>query len=455
MAGRPGRRLLDPVAYRCQARAHGDQLADRHVDRRDETGPRGDDLSRRFIGLYLHQTSTLCHLLTDGDEHVYNGGLDHFKAQLRHQNVGDQGSAPTWVASTIVRPYHQDARRIKPKLYLGLSERCYCMGPVISPSTEPASLKELHVLMAMIRAFELRVAELYRDGEIPGFVHTSLGQEAVAAGVSSALRRDDYLTTTHRGHGHVLAKGADLDGMMAELFARASGLGGGKGGSMHVADPSVGILGANAIVGAGIPLAAGAALSSKLLAQDRVAVSFFGEGAVNQGAFHEAVNLAAIWNLPVIFVCENNRYAEFTDSATMSRIGSVADRTRGGYGVTAVQVDGNNVAAVHATARDAAASCRAGDGPVLIEAITYRWHGHYEGDSQSYKPAEEAELWRTRDPLVLTEAELVTRGVATEEECSAVRAAAAERVEAAVAFARSAAVPVAEEAYTHVFVGPR
>jgi TPP-dependent pyruvate/acetoin dehydrogenase alpha subunit len=318
-------------------------------------------------------------------------------------------------------------------------------------ATEATSLVDLHALMATIRAFETRVAELYRDGEIPGFVHTSLGQEAVAAGVGAALRRDDYLTTTHRGHGHVLAKGADLDGMMAELFARASGLGGGKGGSMHVADPSVGILGANAIVGAGIPLATGAALSSKLLGQDRVAVAFFGEGAVNQGAFHEAVNLAAIWDLPALFVCENNRYAEFTDSETTSRITSVAERTRGGYGVEAVKVDGNDVAAVHDAARDAAARCRDGRGPVLVEAMTYRWHGHYEGDAQPYKPEDEVQRWRDRDPLTVAEQRLVADSLATTEICSAVRAEAAERVDAAVAFARSAPVPAPEEAYAHVF----
>jgi TPP-dependent pyruvate/acetoin dehydrogenase alpha subunit len=323
------------------------------------------------------------------------------------------------------------------------------------PSSPWSSLQELHGVMATIRAFETRVSELYRDGEIPGFVHTSLGQEAVAAGVGAALRDDDYLTTTHRGHGHVLAKGADLDGMMAELFARSTGLGGGKGGSMHVADPSVGILGANAIVGAGIPLATGAALSSRLLGQERVAVSFFGEGAVNQGAFHEAVNLAAIWSLPVIFVCENNRYAEFTDSATMSRIESIAERARGGYGVTAVAVDGNDVTAVHAAALDAAERSRAGQGPVLIEALTYRWHGHYEGDAQPYKPEDEIEEWKARDPLVVAEQRLVADGTCTEQALAAERTAAADRVEAAVAHARSAPTPLAEEAYAHVFVDQR
>jgi TPP-dependent pyruvate/acetoin dehydrogenase alpha subunit len=319
-----------------------------------------------------------------------------------------------------------------------------------APSGAAAAPAELFARMALIRAFETRVAELYRDGEIPGFVHTSLGQEAVAAGVGAALERDDYLTTTHRGHGHVLAKGADVDGMMAELFAKETGLCGGKGGSMHVADPSVGILGANAIVGAGIPLAVGAALSSVRLGQGRVAVSFFGEGAVNQGAFHEAVNLAAIWNLPVLFVCENNIYAEFTDSRSMTRVPSVARRAEAGYGIAAVTVDGNDVEAVHAAARDAADRCRRGEGPVLLEAETYRWHGHYEGDGQPYKPGAEAEGWRARDPLLVAGARLVQRGDATQDELDAVQERARSRIDAAVTAARAAQAPALEEAYAHV-----
>jgi TPP-dependent pyruvate/acetoin dehydrogenase alpha subunit len=304
--------------------------------------------------------------------------------------------------------------------------------------------------MALIRAFETRVAELYRDGEIPGFVHTSLGQEAVAAGVCGALERDDYLTTTHRGHGHVLAKGADVDRMMAELFGKATGLCGGKGGSMHVADPSVGILGANAIVGAGIPLAVGAALSSKHLRQGRLAVSFFGEGAVNQGAFHEAVNLAAIWDLPVIFLCENNVYSEFTDSRRMTRVSSVAERGRT-YGIDAHNVDGNDVEAVYNITADAVQQCRAGRGPVLIEAETYRWHGHYEGDAQAYKPGDEAQRWKDRDPLVVAGRRIIEAGDETEAGLTAIRDQAAGRVLNAVQAARAADPPALEEAYEHVY----
>ena len=309
--------------------------------------------------------------------------------------------------------------------------------------TGASTLLDLYAVMALIRAFETRVSELYRANEIPGFVHTSLGQEAVAVGICAALRDEDYMATTHRGHGHCLAKGADLDGMMAELFAKQTGLCHGKGGSMHVADPARGILGANAIVGASVPLAVGAGLSSKLRKQGRVAVAFFGEGAVNQGAFHEAVNLAAIWSLPVLFVCENNVYAEFSDSRLMSRVPSVAERARS-YGIDAALVDGNDVAAVHEVALAAVTTCRDGGGPALVEAETYRWQGHYEGDAQPYKPAEESEAWRKRDPLVLTRERL---GDETEQ----IDARAREQVDQAVERARAAAAPEPEEAYAHVF----
>jgi TPP-dependent pyruvate/acetoin dehydrogenase alpha subunit len=312
------------------------------------------------------------------------------------------------------------------------------------------SAEERFGTMALIRAFETRVAELYRDGEIPGFVHTSLGQEAVAAGACAALETSDYLTTTHRGHGHVLAKGADVNRMMAELFGQSAGLCRGKGGSMHVADPSIGILGANAIVGAGIPLAVGAALSSKLLAQRRVAVSFFGEGAVNQGSFHESLNLAAIWDLPVVFCCENNAYAEFSDSRTMSRVTSVVDRCRA-YGVDAHHVDGNDADAVFDVVSDAVERCRSGRGPILVEAETYRWHGHYEGDAQPYKPESEASQWRDRDPLRVAAARLVGAGLVTETRISEIHDEMRAVVDAAVEFARAADLPGIEEVYEHVY----
>ena len=311
-------------------------------------------------------------------------------------------------------------------------------------------LLQLYETMALVRAFETRVAELYRDGEIPGFVHTSLGQEAIAAGVCGALREDDYVATTHRGHGHVIAKGADVDRMMAELFAKKSGLCGGKGGSMHVADPARGILGANAIVGASMPLAAGAGLASKLLAQDRVAVAFFGEGAVNQGAFHEALNLCAIWDLPVIFACENNIYAEFSDSRTMTRVASVSQRASA-YGVAAQTLDGNDVDDVHHATLQAASDCRAGKGPVLLELETYRWHGHYEGDAQPYKPGGESELWHARDPINVAARRLIEQDEIAESQLEEIRSAATECVDRAVAAARAEPEPELEQAYEHVF----
>jgi TPP-dependent pyruvate/acetoin dehydrogenase alpha subunit len=314
----------------------------------------------------------------------------------------------------------------------------------------PVPERELFATMALIRAFETRVAELYRDGEIPGFVHTSLGQEAVAAGVGGALNEGDYVATTHRGHGHCLARGMEVDGMMAELFARGAGICHGKGGSMHIADPSRGVLGANAIVGASLPLAVGAGMSSKLLGQGRVATAFFGEGAVNQGAFHEAVNLAAIWSLPTVMVCENNVYAEFSDSRQMTRVPSVVERVAA-YGIEAALVDGNDVEAVHALTLDAAARCREGEGPFLIEAETYRWHGHYEGDAQPYKPEEESSAWRERDPLEVSAARLTERGEAEAEELERIRTEAAERVQRATERARELPVPEPEEAYADVF----
>jgi TPP-dependent pyruvate/acetoin dehydrogenase alpha subunit len=238
--------------------------------------------------------------------------------------------------------------------------------------------------------------------------------------------------------------------MMAELFARGEGICHGKGGSMHIADPRKGLLGANAIVGASLPLAVGAGMSSKHLRQGRVAVAFFGEGAVNQGAFHEAVNLAAIWNLPVLLVCENNIYAEFSDSRTLTRVPSVVERCVA-YGIEAQAVDGNDVVAVERLTATATARCRAGDGPFLIEAETYRWHGHYEGDSQPYKPEDEAISWRERDPLEVSTARLTAAGEASVDELDQLRAEALARVEASIERARTLPAPDLEEAYADVF----
>jgi TPP-dependent pyruvate/acetoin dehydrogenase alpha subunit len=304
--------------------------------------------------------------------------------------------------------------------------------------------------MVLIRAFELHVAVLYRANELPGFIHTSIGQEAVAVGVAATLRASDYLSTSHRGHGHVLAKGADLDGAMAELFGKATGLCGGKGGSMHIADAQIGILGANAIVGASIPLAVGAGLTIKVRAEDRVSVAFFGDGAVNQGVFHEAINLASVWHLPVLFVCENNGYAEFTPIDASSRRANLQP-FGAAYGISVRIVDGNDVEAVHEAASEYIDGCRRGDGPYLLEAVTSRWHGHYEGDTQKYRDKDQLSLLAANDPLERARKRMVDAHLASESELGAIVDAARERVLAAEAFARKSPFPAAEEAFTHVF----
>src|SRR5690242_16554116 len=250
--------------------------------------------------------------------------------------------------------------------------------------------------MVLIREFEQHVATLYGAGEVPGFVHLSVGQEATAVGACWPLRPDDVITSTHRGHGHCLAKGLDPLGMFAELMAKDQGTNRGRGGSMHIADPKLGIFGANGIVAAGVPIAVGASAAAQLRKDGSVAVSFFGDGAVAHGAFHEAVNLAAVWRLPVVFLCENNGYAEFSPVATQHA--ASLERRAAGYGVDFVGVDGNDVVATAAAMRDLVDGVRAGNGPVIVEATTYRGHGHYEGDPERYRSSDEVREWATRDP---------------------------------------------------------
>jgi TPP-dependent pyruvate/acetoin dehydrogenase alpha subunit len=265
-------------------------------------------------------------------------------------------------------------------------------------------LTELYTTMCRIRAFEERVGRRFRDGDVHGFVHVSIGQEAVAAGACAALEREDWITTTHRGHGHCLAKGADATGMFAELFGRATGLCHGKGGSMHIADPRLGVLGANGIVGAGVPLAVGAALSSRIRAAGRVAAAFFGDGAVHSGAFHEGVTLAVGLRLPVVFVCEDNGWAEFTPSGRWGGPGPAARAE--GYGMPAETVDGNDVCAVREAVGRAVARARDGGGPAFVEARTTRLRGHFEGDAEAYRPEGQVLELQGRDPLTLARREL-------------------------------------------------
>jgi 2-oxoisovalerate dehydrogenase E1 component len=316
-------------------------------------------------------------------------------------------------------------------------------------ATGTLAMLEMYRRMARIRAFEERASALYTGSEIPGFLHLSIGQEASAVGACWHLTETDGITSTHRGHGHCLAKGLDPASMMAELMGRRTGTCKGRGGSMHIADPALGIFGANGIVAAGLPIACGVATAMQLRG-DGVAVAFFGDGAVAQGAFHEAVNLAAVWQLPAVFFCENNHYAEFSRDSDQHKA-SLADRAVG-YGVPHHWVDGNDVVAVADTMHEVLGGVRDGSGPAIVEAETYRWHGHYEGDPQTYRDAAELEQWQARDPLRLTRRRLEAVGVGASQ-IDAIDAAAAAEIAAAVEFARSSPEP--DEADLQDFVATR
>jgi TPP-dependent pyruvate/acetoin dehydrogenase alpha subunit len=302
--------------------------------------------------------------------------------------------------------------------------------------------------MLLIRTFEEKVSSLYRDSLIPGFVHVSIGQEATAVGVCAALGPDDYLTSTHRGHGHCLARGMHPDRMIAELFGKVDGYCRGKGGSMHIADPSLGMLGANGIVGGGLPIAVGAAVGCKLR-QRGVAAAFFGEGAVSTGAFHESINLAAAWDLPILFVCENNRYVEFSPWESLSRQRSVAERAPG-YGIEAAWADGNDVEEVYAAASAQVARLREGTGPFLLELQTYRYHGHYEGDPEVYRTADETSRAREYDPVDLVRKRLLERRLMSQETLHVLEEQVNNEVDAAVKFAEASPYPDPEEVDLHV-----
>lgn len=291
--------------------------------------------------------------------------------------------------------------------------------------------------MWQIRRFEEAVDDLFARGLMHGTMHLSIGQEASATGTCFALRDDDAITSTHRGHGHCIAKGADLERMMAELLAKETGYCRGRGGSMHIADVATGNLGANGIVAGGIPIAAGAGLAYRLQGIDRVVVSFFGDGAANEGAFHEAVNLAAIWKLPVIFLCENNKYGMSFSTEKSFAIENISERAAG-YGIPGVTVDGNDVEQVHAVVGDAVARARAGQGPTLVEAVTYRWKGHSKSDKNLYRTKDEIAEWRERDPIVRFESTVLDRGVLDRAAVDEIRARATARVRDAVLTANAA-----------------
>ena len=308
----------------------------------------------------------------------------------------------------------------------------------------------MYVKMRRIRDFESTAAKLFAEGKIPGFVHLYLGEEAIAPAVCECLTDNDFITSTHRGHGHIIAKGGDLNLMMAELFGRETGYCKGKGGSMHIADRDKGILGANGIVGAGHCIACGAGLSAKVRGTDQVCVCFFGDGSTNQGTFHESLNMASIWKLPVIFVCENNHYGISMSQDRHQAIKDVADRGAA-YNIPGVSVDGNDPLAVYEAAQEAVARARAGKGPTLVECKTYRQHGHFEGDPAIYKPKEEQAAWMEKDPMPRYAKFLVENGVMTQEEVDAVDAQVAKEIEDAIAFADAQPIPAVETAVVDVY----
>ena len=308
---------------------------------------------------------------------------------------------------------------------------------------------DMYTKLHQIRAFEEKVAYFFSRGMIHGTTHLYIGEEATAVGVIAALAADDWITSTHRGHGHTIAKGIDLNRMMAELLGRETGYCRGKGGSMHIADLSRGNLGANGIVGGGIPIAVGAALTVKLKRLDRVVVSFFGDGALNEGSFHEAVNLASVWDLPIIFVCEDNQYGMSMSRRLSINIEDLALRATG-YGIPGVSVDGNDVLAVLAATAKAYAHVKK-HGPYLIVSETYRYMGHSKSDANKYRTKEEIAQWREKDPIGRFKAFLIEHGYLSEDELDAIEAAARQAIEAAVAFAQNSPEPsldiIAEDVY--------
>lgn len=305
--------------------------------------------------------------------------------------------------------------------------------------------------MALIRKFEDTVHDVFATGKIPGVVHLYAGEEAVAVGVCANLRDNDFITSTHRGHGHCIAKGVDVRGMMAEIYGKATGLCKGKGGSMHIADVDKGMLGANGIVGGGPPLACGAALTAKLKKTGQVSVCFFGDGAANQGTSHEAMNLAAIWKLPVIFVCENNLYGEATPVEYAASVQNLAERASS-YGIPGVTVDGMDVFAVYDAAQEAARRARAGEGPTLIEAKTYRYYGHFEGDSLKYRSKDEEQGYRERDPIAAFERRVLADGLLAQTDLDETTKRIKAEIAAAVEFANASAEPNPEQCLSDVYV---
>lgn len=317
---------------------------------------------------------------------------------------------------------------------------------------DAAGLLHLYEQMLLLRRFDETVGDLFRRAKLPGFVHLYTGEEAIATGVCDVLRVDDYITSTHRGHGHFLAKGGDVGACMAELYGKAAGCCRGKGGSLHVTDVRVGMLGANGIVAAALPIAVGAAYgAARLRGTDQVVAAFFGDGATSEGAFHEACNMASAWKLPLLFVCENNFYGVGTRLAAISASEDLAERGAA-YGMPALRLDGNDVLAVRSAAADAVRRARAGEGPTFFECRTWRHSAHSEGEQPTYWDENERAGWIERDPLPRFARHLIDEGVATEPELDQIASACAKRVEDAVTFAEAAPFPSEDDALTDVFM---
>jgi pyruvate dehydrogenase E1 component alpha subunit len=301
-------------------------------------------------------------------------------------------------------------------------------------------LKSLLHQMLLIRTFEETAEQLYMEGLVHGTMHLSIGQEGSAVGSIAALRREDYILSTHRGHGHCIAKGAQPQLMMAEFMGKEAGYCRGRGGSMHMADVETGNLGANGIVAGGVPMAAGVGLSIQMQKQDRIVLVFFGDGAANEGAFHESMNMAAIWNLPVIYLCENNQYAMSMAIGRASKVNRLSDRAAG-YGVPGVTVDGNDMVAVYQATLEAVQRARSGGGPTMIEALTYRWRGHSKSDKQRYRTKEEVREWQERDPIVRLARRMIQAGIMDDDEYARMHKAAQDEIQSSVAFAKAAPEP--------------
>ncbi len=310
---------------------------------------------------------------------------------------------------------------------------------------------ELYATMRKIRTFEDTVSELFAAGKLPGFVHLYAGEEAIGVGVCAHLTERDYITSTHRGHGHCIAKGVDINSMMAEVYGKATGACKGKGGSMHIADVDKGMLGANGIVGAGGPLACGSGFMAKTLGTDQVTVCFFGDGAAEQGTMHESMNLACVWNLPVVFICENNGYAESTPWGYHCAAKNISDRAVA-YDMPGVMVDGTDLFAVYEAAEEAIARARRGEGPSLIECRGFRYYGHFEGDATLYFTEGEKEQNHARDPIEKFKKRGLERNLFTEDELAKIDSEATALVEDAVKFAEESPWPAPEEVLTDVYV---